>query len=655
MAERGWDALDFLLVSADAYVDHPSFAVGLIARLVEAEGFRIGVIAQPDISTPECLEEMGRPRYAVLVSCGNVDSMVNHYTSARKTRSDDWYSPGGVGGKRPDRVGIAYVSAIRSRWKDLPVIVGGVEASLRRLAHYDYWTDSVRRSYLLDCKADILCYGMGERPLRELVHRLAAGEALSSINDVRGTCVRITADDADALEAAPRGAIRLPSFEGVKGTDPASLQRLVDHFRLLHANSDPLTARVLVESSDTRFVRHNPPALPLSTEELDAVYELPYTRRSHPMYDEAGGVPALKEVQFSLVANRGCFGGCSFCAITFHQGRAVVRRSTASLIREAKTLIAMPEFKGYIHDVGGPTANFFGPACKKQAKGGYCTNRDCLHPTPCPELHPDHREYLETLRALRALPGVKKVFIRSGIRFDYLLLDARNADTFLEELCAHHVSGQLKVAPEHVSPRVLDAMGKSGNDVYEEFRARFEKTNARLGLKQYLIPYFISSHPGSGLEDAITLALHLKKTRFIPDQAQDFYPTPGSMATIMYRTGIDPRSGERLFVARGEREKRLQRSLIQYDKAENRPLVIEALKAAGREDLIGTAAGCLVPPGRAGGGSATGARARGGPGATSPSGSAPGSSGKASGGRRTRGRRPPEGPKPGGTSRPRRP
>lgn len=592
LERRGWEECDFIFVSGDAYVDHPAFAAAVIGRVLEAEGFRVGVIPQPDPETPADFAVLGRPRLAFLVGAGNVDSLVAHYTAARKPRSEDAYSPGGEAGRRPDRATLRYVSALRAVFKDVPVIVGGVEASLRRLSHYDYWSDTVRRSILLDSKADLLVYGMGERAIRELAQRLDRGEDIRTIRDLRGTCFRSHGDPA--LDTGT--FVRLPDYDEVKGTDQGSMEAFARHFDLQRRNADAVGGLSLVERTDDRWVVQNPPAQPLGEAELDRVYELPYLRRSHPIYDSAGGVPALKEVEFSLVSSRGCFGGCSFCAITFHQGRAVRGRSRASLVREATLLTGIEGFKGYIHDVGGPTANFRAPACPRQERGGACPDRECLHPAPCPRLRSDHREYLETLRAIRGIPGIKKVFIRSGLRFDYLLLDRSWGQTFLEELCEFHVSGQLKVAPEHVAPRVLDAMGKAGTSVYEEFRERFAAANFRLGLKQYLVPYFIASHPGSTLEDAVELALHLKRTGFVPDQAQDFYPTPGTLATAMYRTGLDPRSMGPIHVPRGDRERRLQRALLQFDRPENRELVVEALRAAGREDLIGTEKDCLIRP-----------------------------------------------------------
>jgi uncharacterized radical SAM protein YgiQ len=611
MEARGWESCDFIFVSGDAYVDHPSFAAALICRVLEAEGYRVGIIPQPDWKKSESFRVLGRPRLAFLVGSGNMDSMVARYTSARKPRSQDAYSPGGRPGLRPDRALIPYVSGIRAAWKSdpgngvpgnavprnaVPVIIGGIEASLRCFSHYDYWSDTVRRSILLDSKADILVYGMGERPIMEIARRLSAGEDITAIRETPGICVPASGlPDASLPAICPPGALRLPDYNAVKGNDPDSLRTYAEHFMLQKRNADPATAHTLVERvDDRRWVIRNPPALPLTTGELDRVYELPFTRRAHPVYDEADGIPALKEVAFSLTANRGCFGGCSFCAITFHQGRAVTPRGKESLVREAAALSRSPGFKGYIHDVGGPTANFFTPPCPRQKAGSFCPDRECLFPEPCPRLRADHGEYLAVLEALRKLPDIKKVFIRSGLRFDYPELDRRYGKIFMETLCRHHVSGQLKVAPEHCSARVLDAMGKPGPETYEAFRKQYAEINRRLGLKQYLIPYYISGHPGSTMEDAVELALRLKQDRFIPDQAQDFYPTPGTLAAVMYRTGLDPRTMKPVPVSRGEREKRLQRALLQVDRPETRSLVREALRKAGREDLIGNGAGCLV-------------------------------------------------------------
>jgi uncharacterized radical SAM protein YgiQ len=561
MEARGWEACDFIFVSGDAYIDHPSFAAALICRVLESAGFRVGLIPQPDWKNTESYAALGRPRLAFLAGSGNMDSMVAHYTAAKRLRSDDAYSPGGKAGSRPDRALLVYVEGIRRAYKDTPVIIGGIEASLRRFAHYDYWSDTIRRSILLDSKADMLVYGMGEKPLLEIARRLAAGEALAAIHDVRGTCVRF---HGEAPLAQWPGAVKLPGYDSVKGADEAALRAYAEHFMLQKRNADPESGRPLAEQSDSgRWVMQNPPAFPLQTGELDRIYELPFTRRAHPMYDAAGGVPALKEVQFSLTANRGCFGGCSFCAITFHQGRAVTSRSAKSLEREARSLAAMSEFKGYIHDVGGPTANFFGSACEKQRHGAFCAERECLFPKPCPRLKASHGPYLEALKSLREIEGIKKVFIRSGIRFDFMQLDSKHGQEFLETLCAYHISGQLKVAPEHVSERVLHAMGKCGHESYAQFTKDYAEQNRKLGKRQYLVPYFISNHPGASLDDARELARYLAKTGFIPEQTQDFYPTPGTMSTVMYRTGLDPRVMEPIYAARGERERRQQRSLLQ--------------------------------------------------------------------------------------------
>jgi uncharacterized radical SAM protein YgiQ len=612
MERRGWDCCDFIFVSGDAYGDHPSFAVAVVSRVLEDAGFRVGIIPQPDWEDPGSYTVLGRPRLAFLAGAGNMDSMVAHYTAAKKKRSQDAYSPGGKAGLRPDRAILKYAEGIRRCYKNIPLIIGGIEASLRCFAHYDYWSDRVRRSILLDSKADILVYGMGERAIREIARRLDQGEAIGAIRNVRGTCVRFHGPQPDPDSAAGDAQtwVRLPDYEAVSGEEPPALRAYAEHFMLQRQNADPLSARTLAErTGPDRWVIRNPPAFPLKPDELDRVYELPYLRRAHPMYDAAGGIPAMEELTFSQTASRGCFGGCSFCAITFHQGRAVSSRSRESLLREARLLMEHRDFKGYIHDVGGPTANFYGPPCEKQARGGFCPDRECLYPRPCPRLKADHGPYLAALKALRELApqnrsgepakspkksskspvrgqGLKKVFIRSGIRFDYIALDKARGREFLETLCRFHVSGQLKVAPEHIAPEVLAAMGKGGGGVYETFKAAFTEINRRLGRKQYLIPYFMSSHPGAGLTEAIELAQYLKKDGFIPDQVQDFYPTPGTLSTVMYRTGLDPRTMEPLFVARGEGEKRLQRALLQCHRPEFRALVIKQLRRAGREDLL---------------------------------------------------------------------
>jgi uncharacterized radical SAM protein YgiQ len=581
MEVRGWEECDFIFVSGDAYVDHPSFAAAILCRALEAAGFRAGIIPQPYWKDPSSFTILGQPRLGFLVGAGNMDSMVAHYTAAKRKRSDDAYSPGGKSGFRPNRATLVYVEGIRRSYKDAAVIIGGIEASLRRFAHYDYWSDTVRRSILLDSKADILVFGMGEKPLLEIAHRLAAGEKIGSIRDVRGTCVRVHGRAADALLTDQwEGAVILPAYKTVMGKDDASLRAYAEHFILQKQNADPQSAKPLAEENDGgRWVIQNPPAFPPTDKELDHLYELPFTRKAHPMYDESGGIPALKEVSFSLTSSRGCFGGCSFCAITFHQGRAVTGRSRESLLREARSLVSLDGFKGYIHDVGGPTANFFCPACEKQKRGGFCTSRECLYPAVCPKLMADHSPYLETLKALREIPGVKKVFIRSGIRFDFIQYDKEHGSEFLETLCRYHVSGQLKTAPEHISANVLEAMGKCGSLLYEQFRKDYAAVNRRLGLKQYLLPYFISSHPGASVKEAAELARYLKKTGFAPEQTQDFYPTPGTMSTVMYHTGLDPRTMKPVYVAKGEKERRTQRALLHFNDPENEKLAEAALKA----------------------------------------------------------------------------
>ncbi len=627
--------LDAVFVTGDAYVDQVSFGAALLGRLLEAEGYRVGVIARPDPDDVEAFRLLGRPRLAFLVSAGALDSMVASYTANRKPRSEDDYAPGGkpelclrgdgtIGpGKagrrnaRPDRATIAYAAKCREAYKGVPVIIGGVEASLRATAHYDYWSDKVRRSILLDSKADILAHGMGERALCEIMRRLGGPAGGGPDGPERGGCAvrggpagaaggpdrgsgpeRAAADlrgipgtawrSASAPALEPGSFVELPSFEAVSSDDEAFLEAT----RLRYRNAEARRGRALVERSDERFVVLEPPALPLSGPELDRVHELPYERSWHPMYEAFGGVPALEEVRFSIVSSRGCFGGCSFCSITLHQGRAIAARSRESLVREAEALARLPAFKGYIHDLGGPTANFRASACAKTDAEGSCPDRLCLAPEPCPNLAVDHSDYLAALRAVEAVPGVKKVFIRSGIRFDYLMLD--QDESFFRELVLRHVSGQLKVAPEHVSERVLALMGKPGRAAYDAFATRYASLNRELGLRQYLVPYFISAHPGAGLAEAIELAEYLRDSGFVPDQAQDFYPTPGTLSTAMYKTGKDPRTGEAVHVARGERERAMQRALLQYKKPENRELVREALILAGRRDLIGPGKKCLI-------------------------------------------------------------
>lgn len=592
MKARGWDECDFVFVSGDAYVDHPSFAAAILGRLLESHGYKVGIIPQPDWKNVEAFRALGKPRLAFLVSAGAMDSMVSNYTANNKPRSSDAYAHGGEAGHRPDRALISYVAKCREAYKGVPVLIGGIEASLRRTAHYDYWSNKVRRSMLLDSKADLLMYGMGEHSIIEIADLLNAGVPARQIRDVRGTCWFTGKEDE-----VPSGdkVVRLPSFEEISKDDPFSKQKFAESFVVQEQNSDAINAFTLVEQSDSRYVVQNPPAMPLSTEEFDSVMELPYQRRWHPMYDKPAangktGVPALAEVLFSLVSVRGCFGACSFCAITFHQGRRIQARSHESLIKEATMLSKRPDFKGYIHDVGGPTADFRQPACKKQLTQGVCKNRQCLGTDPCPNLIVDHSDYVELLRKLRAIPGIKKIFIRSGLRFDYMVMDKDK--TFLEELCKYHISGQLKVAPENVSNKMLSYMRKSNHSVYEQFEKEYNDMNKKLGLKQYLVPYYIASHPGASLEEAIETALHLKKTGFVPDQIQDFYPTPGSLSTCQYYTGLDPYSKnedgtfKKLYVARGAHERRLQRSVVQFNKPENKGLVIEALKTAGHPELI---------------------------------------------------------------------
>jgi len=584
MLARGWYYYDFLFITGDAYVDHPSFGTAVISRVLEKAGFRVAILAQPQRNDVSALTEMGRPRLGVLINGGNVDSMVAHYTAAKRLRSRDMYSPGGVTGRRPDRAVIVYCSLARRAFPEIPVIIGGLEASLRRFAHYDYWDDKVRRSILFDSGADLLSYGMGERSTVEVARRLKRGERISEIRDVRGTC--FIAKSAD--ECAFADALTLPSFEQVT-SDKRSYARAAF---IEETENDHVRGRTLLQACDGRVLVQNPPALPLEGRELDEVYELPYARTYHPDYEADGGVPAIEEVRFSIIHNRGCFGGCNFCALALHQGRYVAARTKESLLREARMMTDEPDFKGYIHDVGGPTANFDKPACKKQCAAGCCPDRQCLFPTPCPNLDADESEYLSVLRAMRELPGVKRVFIRSGIRFDYMLQDRKSP--FFEELVRYHVSGQLKVAPEHISRKVLHYMGKPFFDVYERFSRRYYELSEKAGKKQFLVPYLISSHPGSGLTEAIELALYLKRNRLSPQQVQDFYPTPGTLSTAMYHTGLDPRDLSSVFVAKSPEDKAMQRALLQFSLPANRGLVLKALRLAGREDLIGSGRDCLI-------------------------------------------------------------
>ena len=586
MEERGWDRPDFVYVSGDAYVDHPSFGMAIITRLLEDAGYKVAVIAQPDWKDDSSIRIFGQPRLAFLVSAGNMDSMVNHYTSFKKRRHQDAYTPGGGFSKRPDRAVIVYSNLIRRTYKTVPILIGGIEASLRRMAHYDYWSNKLRRSILLDSGADLLMYGMGEHSVLEIAEALDAGLPVKEISYVRGTVFRCQ----DLSELGGDYQV-LPSWEEINSSK-ASFAR---SFYSQYMNTDAITGRRLVEPyKEKEYIVQNPPSLPLTTEEMDHIYELPYMRESHPSYDALGGVPAIDEVRFSLVSNRGCFGGCSFCALTFHQGRRLQVRSHESILSEAKLLTGHPLFKGYIHDVGGPTADFRHPACKKQIEKGVCGHRQCLFPKPCPNLVCDHSDYIALLRKLRKLPGVKKVFIRSGIRFDYILAD-HNKD-FLKELCRYHVSGQLKVAPEHICDNVLKLMGKPGNTIYERFSGEYRKMNDRLGKKQYLVPYLMSSHPGSGLKEAVALAEYIRDLGYMPEQVQDFYPTPATISTCMYYTGLDPRTMEPVYVPVSLQEKMMQRALIQYRNPDNYQIVKKALLKAGRQDLIGYGKHCLIRP-----------------------------------------------------------
>lgn len=584
MLERGWDELDFVYVSGDAYVDHPSFGMAIITRLLEAHGYRVGVIAQPDWRDPASVTTLGEPRLGFLVSAGNMDSMVNHFTVAKKRRRSDAYSPGGKAGLRPDHACVVYGNLIRRTYKKTPVILGGIEASLRRLAHYDYWSDSLKRSILLDSGADLISYGMGERSIIEIADALASGLSVHDLSFIDGTVYK-----ARSLDHLPDDAVVLPGFEAMQSDS----RKYATSFAIQHENLDPFSAHILVEEyPHDVFVVQNPPSKPLSMSEMDAVYALPFARDAHPSYAQAGGVPALSEVRFSLTSNRGCMGDCSFCALNFHQGRIIQARSHESLLAEAKLMTEDPAFKGYIHDVGGPTANFRVPACAKQLKHGACVDRRCLSPTPCPNLRVTHDDYLALLRKLRALPGVKKVFIRSGLRFDYMLLD--DDPSFMRELVKHHVSGQLRVAPEHASDAVLDVMGKPPIGVFKRFDAEFKRLNTKYGLKQYLVAYLMSSHPGATLADAVELAEFVRDMGYNPEQVQDFYPTPSTISTCMYYTGLDPRTMQPVYVAKSPHDKAMQRALIQYRDPKNRKLVREALVKTGRTDLIGSGPKCLI-------------------------------------------------------------
>ena len=591
MAERNIEQLDFVYIIGDAYVDHPSFGHAVISRVLEAHGYTVGIISQPDWKDEDSICILGRPRLGFLISAGNMDSMVNHYYVSGKRRSRDAYTPGGGMGKRPDYAVTVYGNMIRRKYKDIPVIIGGIEASLRRLAHYDYWSNSLKHSILLDSQADLISYGMGEKSIVEIADALNGGIAVRDITFIRGTVYRTK--DISGLTSGEEAyrAILLPSYDEMKA-DPL---KYAGSFQIQYQNTDPFSAKVLAEPYPNGiYVVQNPPQEPLTTEEMDDIYSLSYQRTYHPSYESQGGVPAVSEIKFSLISSRGCFGGCSFCALTFHQGRIVQVRSHESLLAEAREMIKDPDFKGYIHDVGGPTANFRHPSCQKQLKAGVCQNRQCLYPEPCPNLDADHNDYRELLQKLRTLPGVKKVFIRSGIRFDYLLAEGKK--DFFKELVEHHVSGQLKVAPEHISDAVLCRMGKPKRSVYDKFVKQYYQLNTELGKEQYLVPYLMSSHPGSTLKEAVELAEYLRDLGYMPEQVQDFYPTPSTLSTVMYYTGVDPRDGKQVYVCRNPHEKAMQRALIQYRNPAVYELVYEALQKAGRRDLIGYDKKCLIRP-----------------------------------------------------------
>ncbi len=585
MKKRGWDQCDFVYVIGDAYVDHSSFGPAIISRHLEAHGYRVGIISQPDWRDDKSIGILGEPRLGFLVSSGNMDSMVNHFTVNKKRRHEDAYTPGGEAGKRPDYATVVYSNLIRKTYKKTPIIIGGIEASLRRLSHYDYWSDKVKRSILLDSGADLISYGMGEHSILEIADALNSGLAVKDITFIPGTVYRTKEGEEiyDALE--------LPSFEEVSGNK----KKYAESFMKQYENTDPFTAKPLVERYPGKvLVVQNPPAKPLTTQEMDDIYAYPYVGTYHPSYEKAGGVPAIREIQFSLTSCRGCFGGCSFCALTFHQGRIVQVRSHKSVLEEAKQMTEIKGFKGYIHDVGGPTGNFRHPACEKQMEKGVCVKKQCLYPKPCANMKVSHKDYVELLQKLRKLPKVKKVFVRSGIRFDYVMAD--KDDTFLQELCSHHISGQLRVAPEHVSDVVLQAMGKPNHNVYESFLKRYARVNRLTGKQQYVLPYLMSSHPGSTLNEAIELAEYVRDLGYMPEQVQDFYPTPATISTCMYYTGVDPRTMKPIYVPKSGKEKAMQRALIQYRKPENYELVKAALLKMGRGDLIGFGEKCLIPP-----------------------------------------------------------
>jgi len=580
MKKRGWDQLDIIFISGDAYVDHPSFGPAILGRLLEAKGYRVGIIAQPDWTKLDDFIRLGQPKLFFAVSAGNLDSMLSNYTPNKRKRKTDAYSPNGQAGKRPDRATIVYTNRLREAFPGVPIIIGGIEASLRRFAHYDFWSQKVRRSLLLDSRAHLLVYGMGEKQIIEIAEKLSAGKSIEELTKIRGTVYK-----TKTLENITN-FVQVPSLEEVI----AEKEKYASAFAIEHQQQDPLRGKTIAQKHADQYIVQNPPALPLTEEEMDFVYDLPYLRDIHPSYTE---VPAIEEVKFSITSHRGCFGGCSFCAITHHQGRIIQKRSKESIIREAKILTKMPDFKGIIHDLGGPTANFRRPACKKQKEKGACAQKECLYPEACPNLEVNHSEYFDLLRTIRSLPNVRKVFVRSGVRYDYLLLD-KHADKYLEELCEHHVSGQLKVAPEHVSARVTAAMKKSGRKVFDQFRKKYEAANQKLGKKQYLVPYFMASHPGCGLKEAVELAEYIRDLRYNPEQVQDFTPTPGSLSTCIYYTGINPFTKEKVYVPKSEEERQMQRALMQFRQPANYNLVQKALQKVGRTDLIGQGPKALI-------------------------------------------------------------
>ncbi len=582
--ERGWDTLDFVLITGDAYIDHPSFGIAIVGRVLEHEGYKVGIIAQPNWKDISAFKKLGRPRLGFMITGGNIDSMVNHYSVAKKRRSKDAYSPGGKMGLRPDRAVAVYAQKVREAYEDIPIILGGIEASLRRMSHYDYWEDQIRPSILLEAKADLVVYGMGEHQIVEIAEALEHGIPIEELTYLKGTIYK-TKDFERVYEP-----IVLPSYEAIR----QSKEEYAKSFMIQYENTDAITAKPLIEAYGDIYVVQNPPAQPLTQSQLDAVYALSYMRTFHPIYEASGGVPAIEEIRFSVISNRGCFGSCNFCALGFHQGRVVQARSHPSIVAEAEKMVWEPDFKGYIHDVGGPTANFRHRACDKQVEHGVCKERQCLFPTPCKQLHIDHEDYMNLLRKLRELPNVKKIFVRSGIRYDYLIQDKN--EKFFEELCKHHISGQLKVAPEHISSRVLQKMGKPNRDVYDRFVKKYYAVNEKLGMKQFLVPYLMSSHPGSDLKAAIELAEYLRDMGYMPEQVQDFYPTPGTLSTCMYYTELDPRTMEKVYVPKSAHEKAMQRALIQYRLPQNYALVYEALTLARRQDLIGFEKKCLIRP-----------------------------------------------------------